>query len=66
MVKHGERREAAGRRETETDRAGDEGERGTIWVSASNAGTGTGTGTDVERRRGSVTWRRNCYDMAVP
>lgn len=49
--------------ETERDRNKQGGrreeEQGTIWVSASNAGI------DAERRRGSVTRRRNCYGMAV-
>lgn len=34
--------------------------RYTIWVSASVVGN------DAGRRRGSVTWRRNCYAMAAP
>lgn len=34
--------------------------RYTIWVSASVVAN------DAGRRRGSVTWRRNCYAMAAP
>lgn len=59
MVEHGSEK-GKKRREGERQTEGDEGEQGTIWVSASNAGT------DAERRRGSVTWRRNCYGIAVP